>query len=1429
MKKILFLLFVLYLFIGDFDSRTVVASASTDVSGIIREDTVWTKENSPYNLVGDIQIANGVTLKIEPGTVINGNNKKIYDLGILEMIGDSNSRIKINNTHIVPANNDYSKKFLIHIEYADLTSGSLYAPGSGAIYGSLILKDSKVMNASGYMYIWYPKSNVYIERNVFMNSRKISVGTSGNTKVYIRNNVFYNSLDHAIENWASYDSSETIVEHNSFLGFGNKLVLPNGYSNAKMTAVNNYWGTVDETSIGQRILDKNDDLRAGSVIEFKPYLSEPDSNTPIIDVTAPEKPRVNEITEKSSFITGTAEERSTVSFFLQLNNQNYSLGKITADDYGNFKFPINPLAPNSVISVAAADDWSNSSESTYVTVKDVTAPVLSGVTDTTIEAGQSFDPKRNVTAMDKVDGDVTNSIAITGAVNTNKVGVYSLIYSVKDRSGNESKLLRHITVKDTIKPVISSINEITDQSTEASGYTEPYINVEIFDAAGMLLGKRQSGINGYFSIPINRLKTNQLVYLRATDQAGNIGDKVATVVFDRTAPTITNVEEVGDYSMEVRGDAEIGATIELYNSSNSLIGKTRVNESGKFIIPISQQVKGTLLYLTALDDSNNRSERRPIEVLDRTAPFLGDLTEISDHSTHMAGRTEPNSFIKLTDNTNQIIAEGYADRSGNFTLLFDKPRVGIILNLSSTDAVGNVSEIVKIEVLDRTAPVITAVNEVSDQSTTVSGITEAGVTLIIKKNGEEIARGEADEKGNFNLVIAKQIANERLTLTAIDGSNNESERKVVTVIDKTAPEAPQVDEISDGSIMITGQTEANATVIIMSGRTEKWRTVTGEDGRFSMEIEQLNADTTLEFTAVDESGNISSITEVIVKDRTAPAQPDVDEVSDRSTIVTGMTEKNAKVILRKNEDELVRTTADATGQFKLTVLKQTAGTELSLIVQDESGNTSTPLSIFVIDKTAPVQPTIEPMTNLLDIVQGKAEAGSTVTVKNESVLLGQAIAEEDGMYSVFIGKQRADTVLIVTSMDHAGNISQEVETKVLDRKAPVAPIVEEVTDQSTLIKGFAEGRSVVTVKVGTTELAKGTADEDDAFTLVIPKQQAGTLLTIISTDVAGNISPAVSMLVADKTAPTLQVNQITNRSVLITGITEPKAKVQLTYATKTMEATADATGKFSFTITAPKTNEEFSFTASDSPGNKSDVLKMKVTDATLPVLQGATDVTIEAGTLFDTKRNVTATDETDGDLTKSILIAGAVDSKKPGLYSLTYSVKDRAGNEAKMIRRVTVKDTIKPLLSGVTNQSINLNSTFDPKKGITAKDNIDGDVTKSIQVSGSVNLKKIGTYTLTYKVADRSGNTTTLIREITVKDNVKPVITGAKSKTIKYKSSFNPMTGVTAKDNVDGSLTKAIKVTGSVNSKRKGVYALTYTVKDKAGNSTSMKIKITVR
>ncbi|MDI3236399.1 S8 family serine peptidase [Exiguobacterium antarcticum] len=647
-------------------------------------------------------------------------------------------------------------------------------------------------------------------------------------------------------------------------------------------------------------------------------------------------------------------------------------------------------------------------------------------------------------------------------------------------------------------------------------------------------------------------------------------------------------------------------------------------------------------------------------------------------------------------------------------------------------------------------------------------------------------------------------------------------------------DALSIDEFSDASDEITGTVPSGnglGSVLVF----DTWGSTIGSaeylygGESFTVHVPRYAAGTKLKAAFYDYNGGHSPFTEIIVTDRTAPNKPIVNEVADSSIKVTGTTEKSATVILQKNNEEMRRAMADETGAFTMMIDEQPSGERLTFISQDEAGNTSDGTTVTVLDKTAPNPPSVETVTDANDTVKGKTEPGSMVTVKAGTSILGQSRVKEDGTYAVTIGKQPAGTLLSITSTDIAGNVSQASSTKVIDRTAPLIPVVSEVTDQSISIKGTAEANSVVEIKIGTTEVAKGITDKNGTFIVAIPMQPAGTLLSITSTDVAGNISKATEMKVLDRTAPAIKISTITNQSVLVTGTTEAKAKVQMSYAMKTTEVTADSNGKFSLTIVAPKTGEEFMFVAWDVPGNKSGILKMKVIDSSAPLLKGTQDISIEAGQTFDAKRNISAMDETDGDVTQSILIAGTVNNRKPGVYSLTYSVKDRSGNETKMIRRVTVKDSVKPIMTGATNHSISLNSKFYPKKGVTAKDNIDGDVTKKIQVSGSVNVKKVGTYTMTYKVSDASSNTTIVIRKITVKDNVKPVITGAKSKTIKYKSSFKPMTGVTAKDNVDGSLTKSIKVTGKVNTKRKGVYSLTYTVKDKATNSTVIKIKITVK
>jgi hypothetical protein len=235
-----------------------------------------------------------------------------------------------------------------------------------------------------------------------------------------------------------------------------------------------------------------------------------------------------------------------------------------------------------------------------------------------------------------------------------------------------------------------------------------------------------------------------------------------------------------------------------------------------------------------------------------------------------------------------------------------------------------------------------------------------------------------------------------------------------------------------------------------------------------------------------------------------------------------------------------------------------------------------------------------------------------------------------------------------------------------------------------------------------------------------------------------------------------------------------------------------------------------------------------IKDTVKPVITGAISKSIPIKSTFNALTGVKALDNVDGNRTSAIHVTGKVDTTKLGTYVLTYKVADRSMNTATIIRRITVYDNVKPIILGATNKTIRLNSSFNPRTSVTASDNINGNLTSKITITGTVNSKKKGTYTIKYTVRDYSNNVTTVTRKITI-DSTKPVISGAKNKTIRYKSSFNPKTGVTAKDNLDGSLTKQIKVTGTVKTKKKGSYTLTYTVTDKSQNKTVVKRKITVK
>lgn len=133
---------------------------------------------------------------------------------------------------------------------------------------------------------------------------------------------------------------------------------------------------------------------------------------------------------------------------------------------------------------------------------------------------------------------------------------------------------------------------------------------------------------------------------------------------------------------------------------------------------------------------------------------------------------------------------------------------------------------------------------------------------------------------------------------------------------------------------------------------------------------------------------------------------------------------------------------------------------------------------------------------------------------------------------------------------------------------------------------------------------------------------------------------------------------------------------------------------------------------------------------------------------------------TDASVTNSYFLSGTDDDKlvkykkydETGTYIERVVVVDHSGNQSAPIRiKVNVvKNTIKPVLRGVNSITIALNSDFDPLSGVSAIDDTDGIITNKIDVQGHVDTKVKGTYTITYRVEDSSGNETVKLRKVIV-------------------------------------------------------------------------------
>jgi hypothetical protein len=162
------------------------------------------------------------------------------------------------------------------------------------------------------------------------------------------------------------------------------------------------------------------------------------------------------------------------------------------------------------------------------------------------------------------------------------------------------------------------------------------------------------------------------------------------------------------------------------------------------------------------------------------------------------------------------------------------------------------------------------------------------------------------------------------------------------------------------------------------------------------------------------------------------------------------------------------------------------------------------------------------------------------------------------------------------------------------------------------------------------------------------------------------------------------------------------------------------------------------------------------TDTTAPAitLLGDPTVNLTVGDIY-TDAGVTALDDVDGNITARVVTVNPVDINIVGTYTVAYDVADTAGNKATEVTRTVIvtppapvvspqpitADAIAPVITLLGDPTISLviGDTY-TDAGVTASDNVDGDITSKVIIVNPVDVSTAGTYIVTYDVADTAGN-----------------------------------------------------------------------------------------
>ncbi len=875
--------------------------------------------------------------------------------------------------------------------------------------------------------------------------------------------------------------------------------------------------------------------------------------------------------DKTLTLIGTAGANTTVNLY----DGATLLGSATADGSGAWSFITGVLAngihsftvtaatPAGVSSTLAA---SVVSDALVVTI-DATAPVAPSITSFSPDSGVVGDHITNDNTLTLTGTAEANSTVnvydgtmLLGSATTNGTGAWSFITAAltdgahsltaaaTDAAGNTGAASTALSVTiDTTAPVVPSIasfstdsgvvgDHITNDNTlTLTGTAEANSTVKVYDGATLLGSVTANGTGAWTYTTAALANGAHSLTATATDVAGNTGvaSSALAVTIDTIAPVVSTITSfstdsgvVGDHitndnTLTLTGTAEANATVKVYDGT-TLLGSAMADGTGAWS------------YTTAV--------------------LSNGVHNLTAKATDVAGNT------------------GVASSALSVTIDTTAPVVPTIASFSTDSG-------------------IAGDHITSDNTLTLTGTAEANSTVKVYDGATLLGSATANGTGAWSLTTAALTDGAHsLTATATDAAGNTSTTAgalslaatttgLSVTIDTAAPVAPSIVSFStdsgvvgdhitnDNTLTLTGAAEANSTVKVYDGVTLLGSVTANGSGAWTYTTTALaNGAHSLTATATDAAGNagVASSALAVTIDTIAPVAPTIasfstdsgvagDHItSDNTLTLTGTAEANSTVKLYDGATLLGSATADNSGAWSYTTDALSNGAHsLTTTDSDAAGNTgvaSGALSV-TIDTTAPVAPTItsfapdtgtigDGVTFVTDLIlAGTAEANRTVKVYDGAMLLGSAITNGTGAWSLTTGTLTDGAHgFTATAADAAGNtgtasLAFNVTVETSGVPDPVTITGFGTQRGSGGLTGTAEENSAISIYDGHTGalLGQGTASSTGTWSLNV-KTSTTSVNDFIATaiDQAGNtgFTHVLSGTKHDDTIATSAANEV---------------------------------------------------------------------------------------------------------------------------------------------------------------------------------------------------------------------------------------------------------------------------------------------------------------